>query len=65
MKTQTNKQTGIRLKGLLTKETAKDISLIDPDTPIDPEILAMAGTIKMPAEEELQDDPRLAAILGL
>ena len=49
----------------LTKETEKDIPNINPDAPVDPEILAMAGTIKMPTEKEIQDDPRLAAAFGL
>ena len=42
-------------------KTNSDIPHIDPDSEIDPSLLSMAGTVKVPSNEELKSDPRLSA----
>lgn len=50
---------------VLTKDVNSDIPYIDPDSEIDPSLLAMTGTLRMPSHEELESDPRLADAFGL
>lgn len=50
---------------VLEKDAAALPPYINPDDDISPELLAMAGTIPMPSQEEISSDPRLAAALGL
>ena len=37
---------------------------IDPDSALDPALSAMAGTVSMPTERDLQEDPRLQEAFG-
>lgn len=53
------------VKRVLEKDAAALPPYINPDDDISPELLAMAGTIPMPSQEEISSDPRLAAALGL
>ena len=50
---------------ILQKEVRDEIPFIDPAADVHPNLLAMAGTIRMPSREEIKSDPRLAAALGL
>lgn len=48
-----------------TKEINFDLPYIEPNGAIDQSILQMAGTIRMPSQEELDNDPRLSSAFGL
>lgn len=53
------------VESVLTQDIREDIPYIDPNAPIDPEILAISGAAPVYTQEEIDADPRLQAILGL
>lgn len=63
------KQSGLSfnayVESVLARDAGTEMPFIDVQGPIDPALLAMAGTIRIPPREELDADPRLASIFGL
>lgn len=53
------------VESVLQNDVKDEIPYMDANAPIDPEILSMAGTIPAPTSQELEEDPRLAAIYNL
>ena len=53
------------VESVLNQDVREEIPYIDPNAPIDPEILALSGRWPAPTQEEIDADPRLQAILGL
>ena len=50
---------------VLTEDVNSDIPYIDPNDEISPSLLSMAGTVIVPSQEEIESDPRLAAVFEL
>ena len=50
---------------VLAEDVNQDIPYINPEDEVSPTRLAMAGTITVPSQEELESDPRLAAAFGV
>lgn len=50
---------------VLTEDVNENIPYIDPNDEISPSILSLAGTIKVPSQEDIESDPRLASAFGL
>ena len=46
-------------------EESRQVPFISPDSPISPELSAMAGTQHLPSEGQLREDPRLQATFGV
>lgn len=52
------------LLNVQTQDIKEEIPYIDPNAPIDQEILAISGTAPVYTQEEIDADPRLQAIIG-
>lgn len=46
-------------------EESRKVPFISPDSPISPELSAMAGTQHLPSEGQLREDPRIQAAFGV